>query len=306
MNFARKLTSLSALAFMAATSAACGIGASDESVGADVELINHTKSALSAAGLSEISGTYDTCQGHTDGDPWSARIFGSAPLLHPALSVTKDDINCHLRLDALIDGDGTTDYAADPWIALGTSYGDASAFSHASTLKFYGVAKMSSTSFHGNFTMTVLISDSPNLATNSGKEGSFAQVSSTSVSSTNVAPSDYSVDTSNFTLQVNVANVVDSTGGSVGLSGTIQGDAYAIASSDPGSTFAAVDTFWGSATPTAILDANPSIGASEFTLEGEDLDSAPGYRWVVVRRADNGVPSYQVIRFEFDKPGGYN
>ncbi len=134
--------------------------ASDAEV--DAKLVGNATSALTVSDVTWINGTYGTCLNRSVGGNWSLRVSGAAAMDYGALSVVKKDSGCVLTVTSVV-ASGVT-YTATPTLALGTSYAaTASAFQApmSASVYFYGNAKLSSTTFASNVTLSLLMSDSP-------------------------------------------------------------------------------------------------------------------------------------------------
>lgn len=144
-------------------STACSPSA-DDSITARARLIDRTRTALSAASVTAITGTYSgSCNGRAVGgtDTWTVSLSGGPA--NDELSVRKDDTDCVLTLTSIITADGT--YIGTPAIALDATDAystSASTFALAGgPLAFYGNAKISSLTFAEDFTISILFSDGP-------------------------------------------------------------------------------------------------------------------------------------------------
>jgi len=129
------------------------------------ELIDQSTSALNAATISRITGSYGgACGGRAAAgtDPWTISLSGGPAA--DELSVRTNDGDCVLTLESIVTSDGS--YVGSPAIALDTSNAytpSASAFAvDGQALAFYGNAKISALTFATDFTISLLISDQPN------------------------------------------------------------------------------------------------------------------------------------------------
>ncbi|MDB5219517.1 MAG: hypothetical protein JWO86_7444 [Myxococcaceae bacterium] len=290
---ARSIIGLSSVLALAASSFACSAPAGEESVEPRVETINRSHQALSSGALKWANGTFTGCQNRSGS--WSARISGTDPMPHPALTVVKDDVDCTLTLTSL-EADAT--YDGDPSIAMTTSYATSgSAFSTGGgSIAFYANADLSSASFAGNFGMTILFSD--DLAdTSPTVNATYATVTATASESQVVAPS-YALDFGGLTLQTNVSHVVQSASGNVTTTATGQtGESYVISENTSlGLDFADVDAEYALGEPAAV---GSSIAIDAFDLGGKTL---PVTRTLIIQHAESGVPAYQVVRITFAAP----
>ena len=297
---------VSVLSALSAIGLAAGCTASpDESVDPRLDVINQTRSALSSASITSITGTYGAnCDGRNGAgtDTWTLSVAGGPA--SDELSVRKNDSDCVLTLANVITADGT--YVGAPSIALNTTdtyKGSASAFALAGQpIAFYGNAKISALTFATNFTLSLLVSDTPNASDEGTKSASFATQSATLASGT-VPASDYTVSLSSFGVSKDVNDVVQSVSGYAQLAeGSITGQDYAIyeGTLDGSSTVEEVDTAFANASATGLLSALTSLElpASDFGLVSVDLDTSPT-RTIVIRNTDEGVYSYQLMLITF-------
>ena len=278
-------------------------GCSDQEVlHPDVDILNRASQALALGAVDSINGTYGaTCLERAGS--WSAGVSGGALLAHPALSVIKNDSDCELTLTEIV-ADGIT-YDGSPSIGLEGSYQlAASSFMDEGAggsppISFYANARMNPTDFSSDFTVTVLYSDDPNIASGSNN-ASYAEWSSSAVGDHVAAP--------NYTLENGIAVQTDANGvvtlalGSVDLTdGLVTGEHYFVdLGTLPASpTYAQVDAVFEAASPTAISGANPSIPVAAFSLDGATL---PVVRTLLIRHVENDVPSYQAFRVTFNAP----
>jgi hypothetical protein len=303
MNRMTHTLTISALASFFVLASGCSAG--DESVSPRLDIINQTKSALSAASITSITGTYGaTCDGRSAAgtDTWTLSVAGG-----PAgdeLSVRKNDSNCVLTIENIITADGT--YVGAPSIALDTSdayKGSASAFAISGQgLAFYGNAKISSLAFSSNFTISLLVSDAPN-ASDAGTKGATFATQSATLSSGTVSASDYTLSLASFGVTKDAGNVVQSVSGYAQLAeGSVTGQDYAIyeGTLDGSSTVTDVETAWAGASTTGLVADLTSLqlSAAGFGLVGVDLDTNPT-RTVIVRNTDQDVSSYQLVLITF-------
>lgn len=300
ISFSRPRTlALAALTMLAALS---GCAADDSDVKPHVEVIDRTKSALSASGITAVNGTYGAaCSGRAaEGtDAWTVDIAVPSA---STLSVRKNDSDCVLTITSVLTADGT--FIGSPSIALGTAYNaDASAFATDNgPLAFYANAKISSLAFADDFTVSLLVSDDPR-ATDSGDRSANFATQSASVESNAVPASSYTISYASFDVVKDVDDVVQSVSGFAQLSsGAVAGQDYAIHEGwlDGSSSFAAVDAAFAGATSRGSLAALDAlkVPAADFGLVGLDLDSSPK-RTVIVRNTSDGVSSYQLLSVTF-------
>ncbi|MDB4946560.1 MAG: hypothetical protein JWP97_6094 [Labilithrix sp.] len=156
----RRLLSLASLLVLGAGCAVAG----DDDVPARLEVLGSSSSALGAAAVTAIAGTYGPgCDGRSvDGtDPWTVTVAGTPG--PDELRVRRNDASCVLTLRALT-ADGAV-YGAAPALALDTTYardGGSAAFAgDDGSVAFLGNAKISTRSFAGDFTISLLLSDAP-------------------------------------------------------------------------------------------------------------------------------------------------
>lgn len=238
---------------------------------------------------------------------WSVAIDGySGSMDNAPLSVVLNNSACVLTLTALV---ADTNYVAAPALALSDSYQSmASAFAAASApTAFYANAKLSALGFGSDFTITIPFSDDPGSGSGDST-GSYTTVSASATSAAVPAPS-YTIDLSGFALQTDANDIVQSVSGSATLDdGSQPGEAYVVLTSDPGSSFAELDSAYSGATATAISGADPTLPAAAFDLVGvnlssnADLGTTPVARYIIVMHAESGVRSYQLITVTFHPP----
>ena len=160
--------SFAALVFLCGVTSACASSSSAEvsSVSPHVEILGKMSSALDAASVTSIAGTYGALcsvatQGggdHNAADTWVYNVSGGGT----NLEVVRNDLDCVLTIRAF-DAGGVT-YTGNPAIPLdSTSYqSGASRFELAGgALGFYGNAKIDSLSFAADFNVTMLLSADP-------------------------------------------------------------------------------------------------------------------------------------------------
>jgi hypothetical protein len=278
-----------------------------ESVGASGIAFDKATYDLVSGALKFANGSYGAGCVARSGS-WSVPIDGYAgAMTNPALSVVMDNTACVLTLTSL-RADAT--YAASPTFALtGSNQSTASAFAASSSpTAFYANAKLSAVSFAADFSVGIIYSDDPALATGDSTSG-YTVSSGTATSSAVPAP-DYAIDMTSFSMQTNVNNLVQSTAGTAELSDGAQvGEGYVVLSADPGSSYAELHSAYSAATPTAISGANPTIAAVAFTLVGVDLSTDtdagvdPAKRYIIIAHTVSGVSSFQLITVTFHPHG---
>ncbi len=296
---------VSLLALAAGT--ACTSNA-DENVSPKIAVTNRSKSALVAAGITALDGTYGaSCDGRTLGEAWSVTVSGAPVLANPTLSVRKNDSDCTLTVtNVVVDQDV---YVGTPAITLATSYaGSASAFKDVpgDPVDFFANARISASSFATDFTIDVLVTDDTNDGASASKQGEFATQSST-VAASNLAAPNYTMGLSSFTMLTDVDDVVTSVGGYAQLvAGTTTGQTYAIHGDllTSSATLAEIaSAYSGAAVSGNIVDLTLlRIPAADFDVVGADLTAAPAVRTVILRNEDQGVISYQLVGVSFSKP----
>jgi len=288
------------LAFGFAAVIALAAGCADDDVTAGGVSTNRASQQLAMSSLLYANGTYGAGCAERSGS-WSVAIDGYADARdHPALSVIKDNTACVLTLTELV---ADLTYGGAPTIALAGSYADdASAFSVSDAgTAFYANAKLNATTFAADFIVSIIYSDDPSLVSGGSQNAGYTTVTA-SAESNNVPAPGYAVDLTNLSIQVDNANVVDAASGTASLSladGAQAGEFFAVLTSDPGTSFAAIDAAWGAvSSPTAM---SQTIAASAFALGGADLTGGLG-RWIVILHAQAGVRSYEVIAVTFNPP----
>lgn len=288
--------SLAGLAFI---STGCG---SEGDVGSRVEVINRTQSALSAASILSLTGTYGgLCNGRAVAgtDTWTASVTGG-PAVNE-LSVRMNDDDCVLTFNNVVTAGGS--FIGNPAITMDvadTYQGAASEYALAAgPLAFYGNAKISSLLFASDFTLTLLVSDTA--LTETTKAASFATVSATVLAS-NVAAPNYSVLFTPFDLEVDVNNVVQFVGGYAQLgAGSQAGLDYAIYQGPltVDSTLPEIETAFAASNPDLISNLTTlQLPAADFGVLTADLDTST-QRTVIIRNVVEGISSYQLLLITF-------
>jgi hypothetical protein len=293
---------------------ACNVS-SDDTVGGDANVIlGRGTSALSAAGISALNGSYGAgCDGRSGS--WSVGVNGGSDLANTALTVQKNDGGCILTLTSIQTGSGVTKktYLAGSGIALGTSWASVTSFKDVAEdpVDFYGNAMISSLSYSDTFTITVKVSADHNDVESAEKSGAFETESAT-VTAQNLAAPNYTISMEGFSFQTDNNDVVQSTSGSAALSlanGQQSGQDYAVhhgqlsASSTPADVAAAYAA--ASVKDQAVGDG--TIDDSHFGLDtDDDLTAGPAYRTIIIRNTESetGLVSYQLIQVAFYEVGG--
>lgn len=299
----KRLSLIPLLAFGALTSAACSAPTSDGEVKPHLAVVDQRLG--SAPEIASVSGQYEGCSQHSDGDPWHIKVSGSgAPT---DLQVVKDDASCRLKVTAINAG---ADELATPTITLATSFASqASAFApDGGSIAFYANAKIDSLAYDSDFTISVLVSSTPNAQDGGTGSSATYAVQSGTVSSSAVAAPDYSVNPSGVALSMNVDHVVQTATGGAQLSdGQQAGQDWAVVDGTLGDSPSLEDiaSAWSGAADGrhgAIADlTSEQIPAAAFNLEGQDLDSSP-QRTIILRNQENGVPSYELLLVTFGLP----
>jgi hypothetical protein len=296
---------LTSLVGLAAASTGCTAASDDGAVKSRVDVINQTKSALSAASITSISGLYaGSCDGRDAAgfDNWTISMSGGPAA--DELSVRKNDSDCVLTIVNIVTAGGT--FIGNPAIALSTAdtyKNTPSAFKlPAGPLAFYGNAKIDALSFSADFTISLLVSDAPRASDQGNKGATFATQSGTVAAGT-VPASAYTVSFASFGVAKDVNNVVQSVSGYAQLAeGSVTGQDYAIHAGalNGSSAFADVDAAFAGASTRGLLSDLTSLRlpASGFGLGALDLDNSP-QRTVIVRNTDQGVSSYQLLMITF-------
>jgi len=293
-------TALFSVAGLALALSGCGTGSD---VGPRVELINNTQSALTAGSIQSLTGTYGaTCNGRNAAgtDPWTASLTGGPAA--DELSVRLNDADCILTFNRVVSTDGV--YIGNPAIVLNTAdtyKPTASAFALAAgPLDFYGNAKISSLLFASDFTLTLLVSDTPAL-TQGTKQATTATVSATVVVNTVPAPN-YTVLFTPFELEVDVDNVVQLVSGYAQLAaGSVVGLDYAVyqGALTGASTVSEIEAAFAASTPALLSSLTTlQVPATGFGLIASDLDASTK-RTIIIRNLVSGVSSYQLLLITF-------
>jgi hypothetical protein len=292
------------LSTVVAASTGCIAPAAD-SVSPRLEVIDRTNSALSAASITSLTGTYGAaCDGRAVAgtDAWTLSVSGGPAA--DELSVRKNDADCVLTITSVVTVAGS--FIGAPAIDLSTSNAykaSASAFAlSAQPVAFYGNAKISALTFAADFTISLLVSDSPN-ASDAGNKGATFATQSGTLSASTVPASNYTISYASFGVSKDVNNVVQSVSGYAQLTaGAATGQDYAIyeGALTGASTVPEVETAWAAATTKGLLSALTTLQlpASGFGLPAVDLDTSPK-RTVIIRNTDTGVSSYQLILTTF-------
>jgi hypothetical protein len=285
---------------LAGASAGCS-AADDGNVGARLEVIDRSGSALSAASITAITGTYGaTCDGrHENGtEAWTLTMEGEAA--NDELSVRKNDADCVLTVRNVVAGGAT--YIGDPAMALTTTDYKESASGFAEDegpLAFYGNAKIDSLAFADNFTISLLVSADSSASADS--HGATYATQSGSVSQSEVPASEYTISFfAEFAITKDANNVVLSADGYAQLAlanEAIAGQSYVVydGALTSASSFAVVDAAFKAGT-AAPVPGDLQLPASAFTLETKTLEQQ---RTVIISNTAEGVTSYQLLLITF-------
>jgi hypothetical protein len=305
-NIKRSVSSFSALVSLiglAAVATGCSQSVDDETVKPRLAVIDKSRSALSAAGIVSIKGTYGAnCGGHPSGtDPWT--LSASSPA-NDTLLVQKNDSNCVLTVRQVVTGDATFD--GSPAIALAASFaGEASTFAASGQRSFFANAMISATDMAADFTITVKVSDTAS-SDHEQDLSSFATQDG-SLTATTVAAPTYTIGFGDFTISKDSQNEILSVSGFAQLTaGSATGQDWAIYNGalTSLSSLAAVEEAWADATSGGLLAdlTTLQVPASAFNLvtiaPAVDLDASP-QRTVIVRNTADGVSSYQLFLITF-------
>lgn len=272
--------------------ASCVGAEEDDAAYADVDLVDTRALALTGTDVQSINGTYTTCKNRSGS--WSLAVTGTPTLDHATLSVIQGDTACTLALTEIITAtDGKL--AAGTAITLGTSYGTAQAF--GSPVKYYANAILSSLTFTGNFTLTLLFSDNPRVG--NGSTTATYSVVNASAATLGVTAPNYTLDLSAVTITTDFLKVSQSVSGNVSLTvGSTTGDLYVIVNGAVADTYAAINTAYLAGTTVAM---STSIAASSFIATGLDLTGGV-VRSLIIAKVQNGVRSYQKFSITFNPP----
>jgi hypothetical protein len=281
-------------------STGCGLG---DEVGPRVELVNQTQSALTVGSIRSITGTYGaSCDGRAAAgtDPWTASVTGGPAA--DELGVRLNDADCVLTFNNVVSTDGV--FIGAPAITLNTAdtyKATASAYALAAgPLDFYGNAKISSLLFASDFTITLLVSDTP-AVTEGTKAAATATVSATVLVGTVPAPN-YTVSFTPFELEVDVDNVVQLVSGYAQLAaGSVAGQDSAVyqGALTVASTVSEIETAFAASTPAPLSGLTTlQVPATGFGLIAADLDAST-QRTIIIRNVVEGVSSYQLLLITF-------
>ncbi len=298
---------------------ACSSAADDSTVSPRIN-VSSSSAALSADSITAVKGTYSACKGHVDDSTWTATLSGG-PAVNE-LSVRKNDHSCALVLTDILTptdyhGDATATHAAG--ILLTPAYeGSAEAFYNppGGLLAFYANAKNDgASSFADNFTISIVVSDSPSSVNAGNKTGNYKVVTASVSASTMPSPT-YTASFAPLVIEEDANNIVLSETGYAQLTeGAVVGQDYLVFSGALAATYSEVDAAWramlgggavggGSQDPIALTLQVP---ANLFRLTPEDngmnySDLTAGIaKTIVIRNTDDAthVSSYQIITVTF-------
>jgi hypothetical protein len=282
-------------------------GCGDSAVLPRLDPVDRITGDLAIGSLLEVNGAYgNNCLQRTGS--WSVGIAGFSSLTNSALSVIKNDSACQLSISSLRIGSAMTNslYSPSSAIALGSSFagsGTALKDDPMNPVSLYLNSRITpDLSFAGDFTIEMVYSDDPRLAT--GMKSATYGVASSSVSAGAVTPPDYTLSLASLAIEADAGDVVLSVSGNAALSDVMTtGQLYAITSTNLGSSPSYMDvmTDFGAATQYTISGANPTIAASRFNLVGVDLTSGVT-RNLIVQNTVSGTASYQRFLITFNKP----
>jgi hypothetical protein len=265
----------------------------DGAAHADVDVIDKRSQALTADGSSilSVNGSYTGCKNRTGS--WSLAVASGATLDNAALSVLLNDTSCALAVTSMVTqiSQGVTEtLTPSSPVSLTTSYGTAQPF--GSPVKYYANA-MISARYSGNFTLTVLFSDDPRIASGTFSSASYSTVSSTAATQGVAAPS-YTVDLTGIAIATDYGKVVQSVSGNVALSGS-GADYYSIVAGTVADDYDSVNAAFSGSTAMAT-----SIAAlNNFVAVGNTL---PVTKSLILQKVTSGVKSYQKITVTFSAP----
>lgn len=285
----------STFAVLAATCLAACAPSEVERVHGNVEVLGTSGSALSDGGGYVLEGTYGAgCDEHADDgtDSWTSAN----------LAVIKNDTDCELTVTGILR-DGVA-YRAPSNLLLSTQFADAS-LRFASLVtngpidSFLANAKLSSTAFDSDFTITLLTS--PGVATSDrGNRGSEYAMESASVSASEVPAPSYSASFFYLDILTDVDHVVQEGGVTGWVTLLPEGDAdrFAVYEGEVPADLDTVETAFGEGMPITSLDEY-RIPAPYFTgLEGDDLDTHRVYT-IMIRNSVADVRAYQLLYITF-------
>lgn len=259
-----------------------------DSVQGSVELIDHTTQALLSGDFESVNGTYTGCVDRSGS--WSLEVESGAILTNAPLSVVLNDADCVLSLTGIQTTSELKTPPAD--MVLTASYAlTASAFDIP--IEFYANAMLDSVLFADDFTLTVLYSDDPELAT--GSDSADFVVQTASATATSVPAPSYTL-TINLSVTTDAEDIVQAASGTADLTVGTGADEYLVADASGLDTFAELDAAYLAGTP-AVFNAN--VPAAAFGLVGEDLTATQIHTLILVNTVD-GVNAYQAFAITFN------
>ncbi|MET0342497.1 MAG: hypothetical protein ABW252_15945 [Polyangiales bacterium] len=270
-------------------------GSSTESVEASAVIIDRRLQALTAAGIDFVNGTYTGCTTRTGS--WSLRVSGAVPMTNAALSVVQgDDFSaCKLAITA-VRANGMLLAPNEGPFVLDASYG-VSAFSFGSPVDFYANASLGVANFDAPFTVSLLLSDDPALAT-ANTSATYAMVSATAGTTTVAAP-DYTLSTAGVLVTATFQKRVAAVTGDLALTaGARTGERYAIERGSVGDAYADIKTVYDAASTSAVTLAIPG---SMLLSPNDDLTGG-AVRTLIIAHARDGVVSFQKFEITFNPP----
>jgi hypothetical protein len=273
---------------------------------------------INAAAVVGIIGSYHGCADQSDGGgSWvldTADNVGAMETLTGlvAPSIELNDTNCTLQIDT-IDANGTlysgsglvfTGPTATANTYLATAVGFDAPEDAGGALTFYANAQSTVTNAASNFSLTLLIGNQPN--TGSSSATATAAVVTGSLSVSNVAAPNYTVDLTGFSLQDDAHDTVAATAGTINLDvGSQSGELYETFKGSDLSTsdFATIDSMFSTGSTGAIGipagGATVAITASSLVAVGDTL---PETSTIVVQHVDSAsqVATYEVLAITFN------
>ena len=300
-NLLRVLCTIAASAAVA-TGLGCGDSAPG-SVRASARIVGES-SALGAATVTMLNGTYTGCSQRSGA--WSVLVSGSAALTNSALSVVTNDTACVLSLTGIV-ADQT--YVPSSAIALTASYkSTALAFapSGGGSTAFVANAKLDAVTFASDFVLSLAYSADVTTVDGGDALAVYATVTPSTVATVVPAPS-YTLSLTSgtaLTIQIDASKAVTSASGVATLTDGAQvGETYVVDQGTLGATptFAEVAAAYAAGTERTISGANPTVTASYFGLSGQSLATGV-VRTLIVAHTFVAVKGYQLFRITFKAP----
>ena len=272
--------------------------------------VDQTTQPLSFGTIESVNGTYGAmCAFHPNGN-WSVKIAGTDGLDHAPLVVVRNDNDCELTLTGLHTTAGLpggTTFPASPSFVLHLQgdiahpgwQAEASSFGGGSNL-FFANGRISGPAFSDNFTIAIVYSNDPDLATGTNTAVVTSQASADSILSPNYLVNvvrDLSV-----TVDVGTGDVT-AAGGTVDLAlvnGGQSAENYAVVDSAIGTTYDAINTAYMTASGADLTFPLETllIPADAFDLVGAHL---PTVRTLILAHtdADTGINTYESFEITF-------